>query len=305
MFTNNWFNKLHIKAFVCLYKILKKLVFFLINFSGLPFFVREIIARNKITIILYHDINKYLFEQHFKALIKRYKIISLQHYLKARHDSHLKIPKKALIITFDDAHKSNYSLLSTIKENNIPVTIFLCSSLTNTNRHFWFKESVDNIKFDSLRTRPDEYRVDYLKNHGFEEEKEYDTRQALNKEEIIEMSNYVDFQSHTKFHPFLPNCSFQRADDEIRGSKKELENKFGFKINSISYPNGDYKDREIKLTHDAGYELGITVDIGFNTIETNPYKLKRICINDNANVNELLVQASGIWQILKIIFRKD
>jgi hypothetical protein len=41
------------------------------------------------------------------------------------------------------------------------------------------------------------------------------------------------------------------------------------------------------------------VDYGFNTVNTDPFKLKRISVNDTDDLNELIVKASGVWAFIK------
>jgi len=284
--------------------MLKNFAAAIVYYSGIPFLIREFIQRNKVTIILYHDLEAGLFKKHIHELLKRYSLISLNNFLLARKDSSVILPEKSLIITFDDGHKNNYNLLSFIKEQKVPITIFVCSSIIDSKIHFWFMKTFDKYKFGALRKMPDDKRVEALKECGFNETAEYDTRQALNKDEIREMKDCVDFQSHTRFHPILPTCHEARAEDEIRGSKTELEEKFGLKINSISYPNGDYSERDIELTKRAGYECGITVDPGFNTLNTDPFRLKRICIDDRAGKYAFLLQICGFWHFVKNLFVK-
>jgi len=140
--------------------------------------------------------------------------------------------------------------------------------------------------------------LEILRKLGFEREKEFEDRQALSKDEIEEMKNIVDFQSHTMFHPILTKCSAERANKEILQSKMDLENNYGLRIYALSYPNGDCSDREILMAKKAGYECGITVDLGFNSQNTDLFRLKRICIDDVADINELLVTVAGLWDFL-------
>ena len=285
--------------------MLKHIAASIAYYSGIPFLIRELLQRKKVTIILYHDIDAELFKKHIAELSRRYNIIGLQDYMCTRRDpSIFKLPKKPLIITFDDGHKNNYNLLPVIKKYNIPVTIFLCSSIVDTNRHYWFIRSYKEIPFRNFRKMSDEKRIETLREQGFEENKEFETRHALNKDELLEMSEYVDFQSHTKYHPILPSCSNFRAEAEICGSKAELEEKFGLRVNSLSYPNGDYSQRDINLTKQAEYEAGITVDLGFNSVDTDSYRLKRICVDDGAGIYVLLLQVCGLWSLFKNLFAK-
>jgi hypothetical protein len=80
---------------------------------------------------------------------------------------------------------------------------------------------------------------------------------------------------------------------------------YGLAINAISYPHGDYSDRDIALCRQAGYDCGITVDFGFNTVNTDRFRLKRLSINDTNDINELIVKASGLWDWVRTILGKN
>lgn len=142
--------------------MLKKIVVRIIRYCGLPFLVRELIQRNKVTIIYYHDINAQSFDDHLAFLKSRYHIISLQDYLAGNTVN----IRNRLIITFDDGHIQNYSLLPVIKKYNVPVTIFLTTGIIGTKKRFWFlireldsetkkycKESSDVERLELLSTR--------------------------------------------------------------------------------------------------------------------------------------------------------
>lgn len=272
-----------------------KLIFKVLRISGLPVLVRELIQRNKVTILLFHDISKETAEQTFSYLSRKYNIIDLNDFIEA-HERKIgsKLPKKALIITFDDGNIRNYEILPSIRKYNIPVTIFLCTSIINTNRQYWFKSETLSVSVSKFYLQSNEWYTDLLK-YGFEKDKEFDKPQALQNTHIEDMKHYVNFQSHTMYHPILPKCNEREAQKEIFGSKEILENTYGLKINAISYPNGDYSERDILLSKEAGYKCGITVDFGYNTIETDIFKLKRLSVNDTDDINELIVRASGVW----------
>jgi peptidoglycan/xylan/chitin deacetylase (PgdA/CDA1 family) len=277
---------------------MKNLIFKLIRYSGLPFFFREFIQKNKVSILLFHDISKDDAEKAFAYLSRKYNIISLQHYLDAVHNA-TKLPSKSLIITFDDGHASNFDLLSVVKKYDILVTIFLCASIVNTNRHFWFLHEPVASMVEDLKKISNKKRLEKLTDYGFLQEEEHQHPEALSKEQIEEMSKWFDFQSHTKFHPVLPQCTNAEAADEIIGSKQILENDFLLNIHTLSYPNGDYSDRDIQLAKTAGYICGITVDFGYNTTKTDLFRLKRLSVNDTGDINELAVKASGVWAFIK------
>ena len=279
---------------------MKNIIFRILRYSGLPLLFREIIQKNRITILLFHDISPETAEFTFQFLQKKYNIIDLNDLLNAiDYKKLISLPKKALIITFDDGHIGNYKLFPLIKKHNIPVSIFLCAAIINTNRNFWFTYKPSEGKKGELKKIINTERLAILNKFGYNQEEEHETPQALNKSQILEMREHINFQSHTLFHPILTQCSYEDAKKEIVDSKKLLEKDYDLNVTAISYPNGDYTKREIEIARESGYYCGVTVDYGFNNIETDVYKLKRISVKDNYNIDELIVKSSGVWGFLK------
>lgn len=268
----------------------------------IPYLIRELIQRRKVTIVLFHELSPERADIDFNYLKRAYNIISLKNYLNARCSGKIwKLPPKSLIITFDDGHRSNYLLKSLIKKHNIPITTFLCSEIVGTNRQFW--SNYDKIPDkEKLKICSDEERLKLLANLNFDELKESDNRMALSDEEIDDLRNtgLVDFQSHTQTHPSLIKCSYQKARREIFESKKQLEKDYDIRVFALSYPYGNYSDREMELVKQAGYKCAITVDPGFNDAKTDLFKLKRLDAYDLSDTNELAVKVSGLWIYMKI-----
>ena len=241
--------------------ILQEFTALALRATMVPIIVREVFQRRKVTIILYHKISASLFERHLKYLSKRYSIISLGEFIKAREERDMrKLPAKSIVITLDDGAKVNYTLKQVIQQYEVPVTMFLCSVILGANH-----------------------------NAG-----------ALSEAEVADLISIgVSIQSHTLTHAILPICDDLKAETEIAKSKTDLEQKFGIKVDYLSYPNGDYCPRDINICQEAGYLAGVTVDLGFNDMDTDVYRIKRICIFDNASVNQLIVRATGVWGFIK------
>ena len=272
----------------------------LIRATMMPTLIRELAQGRYVTILTYHNIKPQQAQKHFNALKSRYNIIPLRDYIQARRDGTLKgLPRKSLVITIDDGYKDNYLLRDVIESLGVPVTISLASSIVGTHRHFWFKHAEGKLDPKSLERVPDEERLSRLEEFGYTDTTEFENRVALSAEEIEELKPLVDFQSHAATHPILPTCDDNKAAYEIRQSKIDLETRYGLDIYSLCYPNGDYSLRDIELLKEAGYECGLTIDTGFNSASTDPFRLKRICVSDIADVNQLIVTACGIWQVLR------
>ena len=282
---------------------MNSILFWLFRFSGIAWFFREFVQRNKVTLLLFHDLGRQDAERNFLWLNSHYNLISLNDYLDAVTYGN-PLPTKAVVITFDDGHVGNYELLPIIEKMQIPVTIFLCSSIVGTNRHFWFRHSdVVTPELQKLKRLPEAARLERLRKMGFDKQQEYSDRQALSKEEILKMAPWVDFESHTCFHPILPLCDDLTAQNEIVNSKLQLEKGFGFRIRSLSYPNGDYSIRDIEVAKQAGYVCGVTVDAGYNDKNSDLFRLKRVSVNDAKTLDELIVKASGSFALLKRLFK--
>jgi len=281
---------------------MRRLAFLILRWTGVPFLLREFVQRNRVTILCYHDPEPKIADLHIRKLQHLYNIIPLSAYVNARRSRTVAaLPKKALVITFDDGHKGNYGLLPVLKKHQVPVTIFLCSGIIGTQRHYWWKACVDHNMVHSLKLVPDEARLAQLADCGFNEVNEYPERQSLSRAEINDLRAAVDFQAHSRLHPILPQCTDKRAWDEIAGCKLDLERDYGLRVFALAYPNGDYSERELEFAKRAGYACALTIDGGYNTSQTDLFRLKRVRLNDKADVNELIVKASGLWGIVESI----
>ncbi|MGY8685310.1 polysaccharide deacetylase family protein [Bradyrhizobium sp. UFLA05-153] len=268
----------------------------------LPFVFREVFQRNKVTILVYHAPTPQVFDAQIGVLGRLYNIVPLSAYVEARRTGDFsKLPPKALVVTLDDGHRSNFALKDVLERHNVPITIFLCSGLIGTRRRFWFLHEKSQELVQRLKTVPDDERLVALRRTGFDEAKEFDDRQVLSIAEVRELNSRVDFQSHTVFHPILPRCSEEKAEAEIAGSRSELQTKLGHEVYALAYPNGDYSERELRLAERAGYSCALSADCGFNTKETPLFRLRRICVPDDADRHELLVKASGLWGDIKVV----
>jgi peptidoglycan/xylan/chitin deacetylase (PgdA/CDA1 family) len=265
---------------------------------GIHRIFRIIYQRSKFTVILYHDIDPDSFEKHIKYLVKNYTIIDLEDLHRILIDKSLKIPGKAVLITFDDGHIGNFNLLEIFKKYKVRPVIFLTSGLIGTNIPFWFLMPFKGAaEMQMLMKLPDPDRRNYLKEH-FGEIKYPETPHALTLEMIREMIPYVDFGSHTVDHPCLVHCDEKNSWFQINHSKKMIEQITNQPVNTIAYPNGDFKEREITISRKAGYKLGFSAFQGYNNIRTNPYIIKRLSMNDTTDFNEFLLRLTGIWMMI-------
>jgi peptidoglycan/xylan/chitin deacetylase (PgdA/CDA1 family) len=270
-----------------------KILCYLLVWTGVSALVRWLKGRGNVTIVLYHAPSPEVFASHVRYLTSAYNIISMDDFLKARQNGNAGFTKYSLIITFDDGHRSNFGLLPVMRTLPAPPVIYLCSGIINSMRRFWF--TLPGIDKASLKKMPNAQRLSTLNSKvGFANEKEYAEREALDIAELTEMKTFVDFQSHTKFHPLLSTCETEEADLEIRTSRTGLNKLLGKEIGHFAYPNGDYSERDVRLVGAAGYKSARTTDIGWNNLHSDLLRLKITGVSDHSDVTMLKAELTGI-----------
>lgn len=273
----------------------RRLAGFLLRRTGLFWALRRITCRRRATILVYHDPSPEAFERHLAFLASHFTFVPLGQLVDAiRNRDWSRMPAYPLAITIDDGHQGNYRLLDAIRRWNVRPTIYLCSEIIATQRHFWWKNGCS--KNQDMKTLPREEFLDVLHHEtGYEPEKEYADRQSLNSDELRALSPYVDFGSHTQFHPILTNCPDDVCRREIAQSKRQLEELLGCSIEHFSYPNGDYTDRETRFVAQAHYRSARTIEIGRNGLNDDPMKLLAIPVDDDASTDILCGEISGVF----------
>jgi len=277
----------------------KRVVFAVLRYSGAAYVARHTVQERRVTIVAYHDPDPATFERTLAALASRYSFISLEAFLAARRAGDLgTLPRRSLVVTIDDGWMGNVLLLPSLERYGVRPTVFLSTSVVGTNRHFWWAHASGQVERDAMKGVPEEQRLQELTASGFAPDTPYPDRQALSIEELARMGTQVDFQSHSRTHPILTNCTDQQAWREIAGSADELRSLTGAPARAFAYPNGVYSERVIDLVREAGYECAVTIEPGYDDATTDPYRLKRLPIGDEAGVTELVARASGVYGVL-------
>ncbi len=159
---------------------------------------------------------------------KDYKILTLKK-LVSLLEKRQNLPKKCVVLTFDDGYKSiYYNAFPTIKKYNFPITVFLPTEAIE--KHY----------------------PDYL------------TMQQINQ-----MKAYgVDFESHSYSHPRFTSLPkgitgkkyYAWIKNDIQKSVNFFVKNFGYKPYAFAIPYGDYNKTVIKVIQDLGFKAILTQD---------------------------------------------
>jgi peptidoglycan/xylan/chitin deacetylase (PgdA/CDA1 family) len=212
------------------------------------------------------------FDEHLRYLkSKNYKTVTFDEALKLKKENRI---DKNVIITFDDGYEDNYLYAFPIlKKYNFNAEIFLVAGLAQND---WDRKDNEPVA------------------------------RMLNTDQIKEMKKYgIRFGSHTLAHKDLMKCGAEDKEAEIAGSKKTLEDKLGFEIESFAYPYGNYDNSIITLIQQAGYKYGYATDNGPLGLHENNYQIRRITIFPNTTNFHLARKVKGNYIFKKFKKEKD
>jgi peptidoglycan/xylan/chitin deacetylase (PgdA/CDA1 family) len=210
-------------------------------------------------------------------------------------------PQRALIVTFDDGYRDNYTnAFPVLKELGIPATIFLATGHIGKQRLFWWDEiawcvkqsrrqsitfpqiSADTVPLASAADRreaikkilawikdvPEEVRAEFVATLAARTDAPAPNGIAsgmhLSWEEVKEMASArIEFGSHTVTHPILANVDDVQLKEEIAASKKTIERNLGEEALVFAYPVGR-RARFGKRAEDAVARCGYRYAVSYD-----------------------------------------
>lgn len=261
----------------------------------LPRALRRRMRRGRVAILVYHEITPDLFAAHLEYLTATYNIVPLSQLAEAIEAGSLDgVPPDALILTFDDAWRSNYDLVPVLRRFGVQATIFVPTGLANTHRRIWNytldRTGKDRALNSKLKTMAHQDRLAVLRDHvGYFPDREYDRRDFLTLDEMRSMQDVIDFQAHSIYHPVLPTCTEAEAEEEITAPKAWLEAELGTQCYAFAYPYGRQGPRERALAKKAGYTLARAMNHPvLNSLHQDRYALKGIGTGEETPVRNLI-----------------
>jgi peptidoglycan/xylan/chitin deacetylase (PgdA/CDA1 family) len=269
--------------------------------------MRELYARRKVTIVNYHDPSPEVLDRHLAAFSRTYSFISIDQLARALEQSAFsELPQKAMLITFDDGHVGNARLLNTIRAYRVPAALYAVAGVVNTNSAFWFDLFPRGHAIaDQLKAMPDaDRRLILRQRFGYVDGKPGPTRVALSAAELrkwIAIGGTVG--SHTMYHPLLAKCPAFVGRLECCMSRTVLKAMIERDVEHFALPHGSSDGRTKEWLREAGYRTARTTRPGWADARTDPLDLPTFGISDDAGVSKAIVQASGLWDLLKTVQR--
>jgi peptidoglycan/xylan/chitin deacetylase (PgdA/CDA1 family) len=106
-------------------------------------------------------------------------------------------------------------------------------------------------------------------------------RKALMNDEQIRAWHAAGMEvgAHSRTHPHLTNCADAELQNEIAGSKADLETLTGSVVSQFCYPYGDLDERVSNAAKQAGFDAATTTRRGRARAGDNPMQLRRILVS--------------------------
>ncbi len=191
-------------------------------------------------------------------------------------------PSRALIVTFDDGYRDNYTLAWPIlRELKLPATIFLTTGHIGAQKLFWWDaiafafntSDLPSVEVPELGQEPfplatpaqkraaidaalsysksvsDAQRRDFVARLPALLEVNLDENVArgmhINWDEVREMARGgVEFGGHTVTHPILSRVDAEQLEFETAHCKAEIERETGQNVLAFAYPAGTRQRRD-------------------------------------------------------------
>lgn len=202
------------------------------------------------------------FRDHMHALRDAgYQAISLSSFVAwSRGESSL--PGRSLLITFDDGFMGVHDDAAPLVESlGWPATMFLVSSLIGSTDAWDTNEAQPRRRSYPLLGWPE---IHAMRQGGW------------------------SFGSHSRTHADLPTLPDEQLEDQLRGSKAELEAGLEQAVDTLAYPYGRFDSRIAQAAAAAGYTMAFSTRSGFNHPGQDPFAVRRIDVAGTDTARDLL-----------------
>ena len=213
--------------------------------------VTEIAEGSKILVLNYHQIqNKSTslsipladFDAQMRYLSSQGYISITPEELYSGLSGELELPKKPVLITFDDGYADNYTnAFPILQRYGMRATIFIIPAFVGVYQNY--------LTWDEILEMQD---------------------------------GGITFESHTMHHYKLEELPDDEIRSELLNSKQTLEEHLGQPVEFLAYPTGTYNLHIAGIAKEVGYKGAFTIKYGNVDLGSNFYALERVPIFNTA-----------------------
>jgi peptidoglycan/xylan/chitin deacetylase (PgdA/CDA1 family) len=101
----------------------------------------------------------------------------------------------------------------------------------------------------------------------------------LDSSQIREMAALgMEIGAHTRTHARLIELGVKKIEEEVRGSKSDLEDVLGLPVTSFAYPFGLFNDECVEAVRESRFQAACTTRTGWFGSETDLLRVRRVAV---------------------------
>lgn len=260
---------------------------------------------DNLRVLAYHTIpDPAAFEEQLRYLKQNYTPISI-HELMQHIEEGKKLPRRPLLITFDDGDMSMYTHgLPLFKKYQVPSLLFIITGLIGTDTPFWWntvqeyytsrgEANISLAKKNELKRIPNKERLAALEK--MQEHIPEFRQEQLSMRQIAELSAHdVTMANHSHTHPMFDQLESDEwvKEFELTDAFFRRENIPGY--HWFAYPNGNYDASREHILKDQQIKAAFLFDHKINDEKISPLRISRIKVNTYDAMPEFKVKVSGL-----------
>jgi peptidoglycan/xylan/chitin deacetylase (PgdA/CDA1 family) len=249
------------------------------------------------------------FERQVRALLARFRVISLAEAVAALRDR-CALPPRAVLLTFDDAYRDFAEhAWPVLRSHGVPAVVFVPTAFPDhPERVFWWDRlhrafasarredplasAAGMLPLGTPAARERSFRRvrDRVKELPHREAMELVARvcgalepspaagAVLGWEDLRRLAREgVALCAHTRNHPLLDRIGPDEVRAEVAGSLADLRREIGEAAPVLAYPGGHYGRAALRVVREAGIEIAFTTHRGVNDLRSvDPLQLRRV-----------------------------
>ena len=258
------------------------------------------------------------FAEHLELLRRHYPVLSLHQLLSCLKGAQL--PKRGVVLTFDDGYADNFwNAKPLLEKYEVPATVFVASGSVD-NSGFWWDDlerallqptklpkclqlRVQGRSYEWPTTNSDQRQHVYMAIHKILQPLKVSDRDKIIAElfawadvdefgcpdyrpltttELIQLaqSEFIDIGAHTVTHSSLSIMPQADQFEEIVGSRQKLTAILGSRVDTFSYPYGNFTSETVDIVKAAGFEMALTSETNAVEVGANQFQLGRFGVGD-------------------------
>jgi len=269
-------------------------------------------ASRKLAVLAYHAIeDPERFEKHADLIRRDMAALSQEEAVEAIRGVRRRLPRRAVLLTFDDGHRSVLEVaMPILRERGLPAVVFVVPGLLDTTRMLWTAEvawlatvsgshaSADEVGriVRSFKRMPDEERVSAVEQWRSKLGVEPPSVVQLRRKDLPTLESAgIAVGNHTLTHPCLSRCTDAKIRHEVQEAHDVIATAIGHHPTTFAYPDGDCDDRVKRIVETIGYEAAFLFDHRLSrTPAPDRLAVSRIRVNSRASTDRFQILLNGL-----------